>query len=270
MPELPEVEFTRRGLNAALAGRSVSAVRIRDPRLRLPVPENLGRILAGRRLRGIDRRGKYLLFDFGSGTLIAHLGMSGSLRLGEPGAPAQPHERVEIAFGRLALRLRDARRFGLMLWTSGRAASHPLIARLGIEPLGEQFDGSWLFRATRARRLSIKLALMDSHLVAGVGNVYAAESLFRAGIRPDTPAGRLSRSRCDRLARAVRETLLDAIEAGGSSLRDYVHADGEPGCFQLRHAVYGRAGEPCRVCGTPIVMSRLGARSSFHCPHCQR
>ncbi|OIP08716.1 MAG: DNA-formamidopyrimidine glycosylase [Betaproteobacteria bacterium CG2_30_68_42] len=270
MPELPEVEVTRRGLDARLAGSTVTAVTIRDPRLRFPVPSDLPRILDGQRLRGIERRGKYLLFGFARGTLIAHLGMSGSLRLAAHGAPHDAHERVEIAFGAVAMRLRDPRRFGLMLWTAGEAAAHPLIAGLGIEPLGDEFDGSWLFRATRGRTAAIKSALMDSHLVVGIGNVYAAESLFRAGIRPLTPAGRLSRTRCGRLAAAVRETLDEAIRAGGSSLRDYVDAAGTPGCFQLRHDVYGRAGEPCRKCGTPIRVSRLAQRSSFHCPRCQR
>lgn len=270
MPELPEVEITCRGLHAALAGASVSAVSIRDGRLRLPVSAELPRELAGQTLAGVERRGKYLLFAFGTGTLLAHLGMSGSLGLASPGSPHDRHERVEIVFGPVSMRLRDPRRFARMLWVTGDPARHPLLARLGVEPLGDAFSARWLYGATRGRSAAIKPVLMDSHLIAGIGNVYAAESLFRARIRPDTPAGRLSPVRCRRLVEAVRETLRAAIAAGGSSLRDYVDSAGHPGCFQLQHQVYGRAGEPCRVCGTRIRVTRLGQRSSFHCPRCQR
>ncbi|MDR2240683.1 MAG: bifunctional DNA-formamidopyrimidine glycosylase/DNA-(apurinic or apyrimidinic site) lyase [Zoogloeaceae bacterium] len=270
MPELPEVEITRRGLLPDLAGRAVDAVVTRQTALRYPLPRALNRRLAGQILRGIDRRGKYLLFRFDPGTLILHLGMSGSLRLTPPGEPPGKHDHLDIVFGGRALRLRDPRRFGALLWTPDDAAAHPLIAPLGIEPLSGAFDGGWLYAATRQRRAPIKLCLMDSHVIVGVGNIYASESLFRAGIDPRTPAGKLSRARCDRLAAAVKTTLEAALAAGGSSLRDFIHSDGGSGWFQQQHAVYGREGEPCRACGAKVRALRQGQRSTFYCPRCQR
>jgi formamidopyrimidine-DNA glycosylase len=270
MPELPEVEIVRRGLLPHLRGRKVHAVLARHESLRYPLPRELGRTLAGRILRGIDRRGKYLLLRFDHGTLIVHLGMSGSLRLLPRAAPAGKHDHLDLVFGRWLLRLRDPRRFGAVLWTKEDVRTHPLIAALGIEPLAEGFDGHWLHAATRRRTVPIKLFLMDSHVIVGVGNIYASESLFRAGIDPRTPAGRLSRIRCTRLAAAVKATLQAALAAGGSSLRDFIHSDGGLGGFQQQHFVYGRAGAPCRVCGTKIRSLRLGQRSTFFCPRCQR
>jgi formamidopyrimidine-DNA glycosylase len=270
MPELPEVEITRRGLLPTLPGRKVVAIVARHTSLRYPLPRNLPRLLAGQTLHGIDRRGKYLLFRFDHGTLILHLGMSGSLRLVAADELPERHDHLDLVFGAKALRLRDPRRFGAVLWVKDDASAHPLIAPLGIEPLSEAFNGEWLHAATRDRTTAIKLVLMDSHAIVGVGNIYASESLFRAGVDPRTPAGRLSRARCERIAAAVKATLEAALAAGGSTLRDFIHSDGGSGWFQQQHFVYGREGEPCRVCGAKIRTLRMGQRSTFHCPRCQR
>ncbi len=270
MPELPEVEITRRGIAPFVEGRIVTGVVVRDRRLRWPVPRDLARQMTGLRVRGVLRRGKYLLFDCGEGWLIVHLGMSGSLRVIDAATPPRPHEHFDLLIGPHALRLRDPRRFGAVLWTRGDPHAHPLIAGLGLEPLSPKFSGDWLYAATRGRRVGIKPLLMNSAVVAGVGNIYANESLFRAGISPRTPAARLSRARCEKLARAVCDTLNAAIAAGGSSLRDFVHSDGALGWFQQQYYVYDRAGLACRVCAAPIKVIRLGQRSTYYCPRCQR
>ena len=270
MPELPEVEITRRGLLPDLRNKVLNDVVARHVALRYPLPRNLARLLAGKALRDIERRGKYLLFRFDHGTLIVHLGMSGSLRIVAATEPPGRHDHVDFAFGRKILRLRDPRRFGAILWTREDADLHPLLAPLGIEPLSADFCGDWLFAATRRRETAIKLFLMDSHAIVGVGNIYASESLFRAGIDPRAPAGRLSRTRCARLADAVRTTLEAALAAGGSTLRDFIHSDGSAGWFQQQHEVYGRHGEPCHACGARIRTLRMGQRSTFFCPRCQR
>ncbi|MFZ5510743.1 MAG: bifunctional DNA-formamidopyrimidine glycosylase/DNA-(apurinic or apyrimidinic site) lyase [Pseudomonadota bacterium] len=270
MPELPEVEITRRGLLPDLAGRKVSALVVRQGRLRYPVPADLAQHLVGRVLAGVERRAKYLLFDFGDGLLLAHLGMSGSLRLVPSGAAPGKHDHVDIVFGNRALRLRDPRRFGALLWLTPPARHHPLLAHLGVEPLSEAFTPQYLHQAIRGRSAAIKQVLMDSRVVVGVGNIYASESLFRAGIDPRTPAGRLSRARCARLVPAVKETLEAALAAGGSSLRDFVHSDGSPGYFQQQYYVYDRDGQPCRKCAGTVRSLRQGNRSTFYCPRCQR
>ena len=270
MPELPEVEITRLGLASQLLGASVSAVACRCPRLRYPLPPRLQQKLAGKTLLGIERRGKYLLFDFGTGRLLVHLGMSGSLRVHRAETPAGKHDHVDLAFGAAVLRLRDPRRFGAVLWLGPPPASHPLLTVLGLEPLGPEFHPAWLHERLRGKSTPIKLALMDSHLVVGIGNIYASESLFRAGIDPRTPAGKVSLARCRRLVPAVVATLQAAIEAGGSSLRDFVHTDGSAGYFQQQYFVYGRAGEPCRTCAATVKGLRQGGRATFYCPRCQR
>ena len=271
MPELPEVETTRRGVAPHVEGQKVTAVRIYDRRLRWPVPRDLSRRLVGRTVDRVERRSKYLLFRFGADTLIVHMGMSGSLRALTAPRPRRAHDHVELEFANgVVLRYRDPRRFGAMLWSPRASAQHPLLAALGVEPFAAEFTGDYLYRATRRRRAAIKLALMDSHLVAGVGNIYASESLFRAGIRPGRAARRVSRAQLSRLVEAVRDTLTDAIAKGGSTLRDYVDSRGEPGYFQLDYYAYGREGEPCRVCGATIRAVRLGGRATFFCPHCQR
>jgi formamidopyrimidine-DNA glycosylase len=269
MPELPEVEVTRRGLATQLVGRRVRSVMTRVPALRYPLPAQLGRTLVGQQLSGIDRRGKYLLFEFGNGHLLVHLGMSGSLRLVAPDLPAQKHDHVDIVFDDRVLRFHDPRRFGAMLWIAGDPARHPLLASLGMEPLSRQFNADSLAAALEGRRTAVKPAIMDANIVVGVGNIYASESLYRAGIDPRTPAGRISRPRLVRLVPAIKSTLRSAIRAGGSSLRDYVQSDGRLGDFQQRHRVYGRADEPCRICGTIIRALRQGNRATYYCPHCQ-
>ena len=270
MPELPEVEITRRGLAAHLPGRTVSAVIVRESRLRQPVPADFAARLTGDTLARIDRRGKYLLLRFAGGTVLAHLGMSGNLRLLPADAPARKHDHIDIVFGEVAMRFSDPRRFGLMLWLAGDGAGHPLLASLGVEPLRDGFTAEWLHRATRGRRCAIKLLLMDSHVVVGIGNIYASESLFRAGIRPRTAACRLTRAQCARLVAAVRDTLTDALAAGGSTLRDFHSAEGQSGCFQQQYFVYDRAGTACRVCDSAIRGLRLGQRSTYYCPRCQK
>lgn len=269
MPELPEVETTLRGIRPHVLGRPVSAVTVRQRQLRYPLPEDLEARLVGRLVASLSRRGKYLLFGLEGGTLVVHLGMSGSLRLVPSDQPPAAHDHVDIAFGAECLRYRDPRRFGLMAWTGDDPATHPLLARLGIEPLGPDFTGSWLYRASRGCPTPVKLFLMDSHRIVGIGNIYASESLFRARIHPATPAGSLGPRRCERLVAAIRETLAEAIAAGGSSLRDFVGGDGQPGYFQQQYFVYGRDGEACRLCGGPVRKAIMGQRASFFCPRCQ-
>jgi formamidopyrimidine-DNA glycosylase len=271
MPELPEVETTRRGIAPHVEGRLVTAVVVRHHGMRWPVPRNLSALMVGRTIERVDRRAKYLLFKCGANDhLIVHLGMSGSLRLVAADAPAGPHDHFDLRVGASALRLHDPRRFGAVLWHSGSIDEHPLIGHLGVEPLSAQFDGPYLFRASRKRAVGIKTFLMNHAVVVGVGNIYASESLFRARIRPTRHAARITRAQCDSLASAIKATLTDAIAAGGSTLRDFVASDGNPGYFQVNHFVYDRAGEPCRVCGTPIRRLVQGQRSSFYCPMCQR
>lgn len=271
MPELPEVETTLRGIAPHLARRRVVQVAIRNASLRWPIPANLPKLLQGQAIRGVKRRGKYLLVAFDHGTLILHLGMSGSLRIQASDTRAEKHDHFDLVLddGQM-LRLRDPRRFGAVLWHEGDVAQHPLLAALGPEPLEQDFDGEYLYRATRSRRAAVKLAIMDSHLVVGVGNIYANEALFRAGIRPQLAANKLSLPRCRRLAQNIKEVLLEAISQGGSTLRDFLHSDGSSGYFQQHYFVYGRAGEPCRTCGTPIGQIRQAQRSSFYCPSCQK
>jgi formamidopyrimidine-DNA glycosylase len=269
MPELPEVEVTRRGLAPQLAGRRISAVEVREPRLRWPVSREV-RSLAGRTVRAVHRRGKYLLLDCGDGHLIVHLGMSGSLRLLPPGTPAQKHDHFDLVLGDRLLRLRDPRRFGAVLWTSRALDSHPLLAGLGLEPLSPALAPARLHALTRGCRMPVKQFLMDARRIVGVGNIYASESLFRAGIDPRKRANRASLNDCTKLAKAIKQTLRAAIRAGGSSLRDYVGADGVLGEFQSRTWVYGREGEPCRRCHSAIKRIVQAGRSSFFCPTCQR
>jgi len=269
VPELPEVEITRRGIEPFVLGKTITGIVVRNPNLRKRVPRDLARRAMGRRVQRVIRRGKYLLLECDGGTLIMHLGMSGSLRLIDPRVPPEKHDHMDLVFGGLALRLRDPRRFGLALWTEKDPIKHPLLAALGVEPLGEQFTAELMHRITRRRDTGIKQLLMNAKVVVGIGNIYANESLFRAGIHPRARASRLTRARCARLVDAVRETLLAALSAGGSSLRDFVHSDGASGYFQQSYYVYGRAGLPCRACGGAIRTARLGQRSSFYCANCQ-
>jgi formamidopyrimidine-DNA glycosylase len=271
MPELPEVETTRRGLEPHLCGKIISGVVVRNPRLRWPVPVSSLQQLTGCAVRSIGRRGKYLLIDCSRGWLIIHLGMSGSLRIVPAETPFGKHDHFDLLLNSgVLMRLTDPRRFGAVLWEAGDPTRHPLLESLAPEPLEAGFDADWLFARTRGRTASIKAILMDSHVVTGVGNIYANEALYRAGIRPGMGAGRLSGARCASLVDAVKRILNSAIAAGGSTLRDFVSADGLPGYFQDEYMVYGRYGLPCRACGTPIKMLRQLQRSSFYCPRCQR
>jgi formamidopyrimidine-DNA glycosylase len=274
VPELPEVETTRIALAPYVQGRLVRAVVVRDRRLRWPVPSGLQRALSGRVIERLRRRGKYLLWDFAHGTLISHLGMSGCWRV-HPGAapPIGPHDHVDIVLEGATLRLTDPRRFGALLWhpaRRGAVEAHALLRGLGIEPFDPQFDGRWLHRGTRRRGASIKQVLLAGDVVVGVGNIYACETLFRARINPKVPARRLGAPRCANLATAIREVLAQAIRTGGSTLRDFVGADGAGGAFMLDASVYDRAGLPCRICATPIRRIVQGQRATFYCPRCQR
>lgn len=270
MPELPEVETTRAGLEPRLCGRRLLNVIVRSPRLRWPIPAEMAAMLTKKTLRSITRRGKYLLFDFGGIFQIVHLGMSGSLRFIKPDEPPSAHDHVDWVFeGKTILRLRDPRRFGAVLLADS-PATHPLLASLGPEPLTDAFDGNTLYAASRGRKVAVKNFIMDGHVVVGVGNIYASESLFWAGIRPGRASGRLSRTDCERLAAAIKTTLQNAVNAGGSSLRDYVATDGDLGYFQLQTRVYDRAGLPCKTCGQRIKKQTTGQRSTFYCPDCQK
>ena len=269
MPELPEVETTRRGIAPELTGLVATGAVIRNGRLLHPVPADLADLLAGHPLVAVERRAKYLLLRFPTGSLVVHLGMSGSLRIVPADLPPEKHDHLDIVFAPRALRLRDPRRFGLVVWQPGEAP-HPLLASLGIEPLDDAFDGPWLHKASRGRRTPVKLFIMDGSVVVGIGNIYASESLFRAGIDPTTPVGELGPKRCARLVACIRETLADALAAGGSTLRDFVGSNGAPGYFQQQYFVYGRDGEACRHCATPIRKRIMGQRATFYCPRCQR
>ena len=271
MPELPEVETTRRGLEPHVVGRRVREVVVRNPNLRWPVPRDLSRRLSGEAVSGIRRRGKYLLFDFVKGHLLVHLGMSGRLTIVPDALPAKKHDHVDVHLeGSTALRFTDPRRFGAMLWVSTPAERHALLEGLGLEPLDPGFDGAALHKLARGRKVAVKLFLMNARIVTGVGNIYANEALYHAGVHPMRAAGRISAERWDRIAKAVRATLERAVAKGGTTLRDFASADGAPGYFLAECAVYGREGKPCRKCRTPIRAIRQGQRSTFFCPRCQR
>ncbi len=270
MPELPEVETTRRGLEPHLCGRRIVSVEVRQPRLRWPVPADLATQVRGQAIRALKRRGKYLLFELEAGHLIIHLGMSGSLRLSHR-ADFGKHDHVIFTLddGRFLV-LRDPRRFGAVLWWADPVETHPLLRDLGPEPLSPEFDGAWLYRRSRGSHRAVKNFLMDQHVVVGIGNIYANEALFTAGIDPRRPAGRIGRRRYDRLARAVKAVLERAIGQGGTTLRDFVNEEGRPSYFQLALQVYGWAGKPCPRCRTPIERITLGQRATYLCPRCQR
>jgi formamidopyrimidine-DNA glycosylase len=270
MPELPEVETTCRGIRPHVLGRRVRAVRVHNKHLRWPVPASLPRKLTGHTLQDVTRRAKYLLLHFDNGTVILHLGMSGSLRVCAGRQALEKHEHVEIVLDTgECLRLRDPRRFGAVLWTGKDPLQHTLLKDLGPEPLGDAFTGAYLYSKSRGRKGAIRDFLMNTRIVAGIGNIYANEALFHAGIKPQRAAGGISQARYERLVAAIRETLKKAIRAGGTTLRDFRNSQGQPGYFQQTLHVYGRAGEPCSVCGTPVRGLRLGQRSAFLCPHCQ-
>jgi formamidopyrimidine-DNA glycosylase len=276
MPELPEVEITRRGL-LPLLNQTVKQVIIRNAGMRWPIPSHLPETLFNQKLISLTRRAKYILADFeatdtnNSGTLLLHLGMSGRICLLDRNYPPEKHDHFDIMFvdGRV-LRLRDPRRFGAVLWAGLEANNHALLSPLGPEPLDDVFNAKYLHEQLKSRSAAIKITIMDSHLVVGVGNIYASESLFRARIHPETPAKNVTLKQCEKLVLEIKQTLNDALEAGGSSLRDFFGADSNPGYFQQEHLVYARTDEACRVCSKPIKCIRLGQRSTFYCAHCQK
>jgi formamidopyrimidine-DNA glycosylase len=270
MPELPEVETTCRGIAPHVAGQRVTRVIVRNPDLRWPVTRRLATEFTGQVVRRVYRRAKYLLLETDEGTAILHLGMSGSLKLVAAREPAMKHDHVDIVFGNTALRLTDPRRFGSLHWTRRPAAQHRLIAVLGCEPLGDEFSGDYLYARSRGRKVAVKQFIMNGHIVVGIGNIYANEALFMAGIHPKRAAGRISRRKYALLAEVIREVLGDAIEQGGTTLRDFVNGEGKPGYFSQHLNVYGKAGEPCISCRVPIRELRQGQRASYYCPKCQK
>lgn len=270
MPELPEVETTRRGIEPWLAGQIVRRLRVHERRLRWPVPPGLERRLVGQVIQRVDRRAKYLLLQLDKGTLIIHLGMSGSLRMVDPVSPRLKHDHIELELANGGcLRYCDPRRFGAWLWTDGDPAAHPLLAALGPEPLTPAFSASYLQRCLSGRRQAIKTLLMDNHIVVGVGNIYANEALFLAGIHPARPGASLASAECRALVRQVKAILARAIRQGGTTLRDFVGGDGKPGYFAQQLYVYGREGEACKRCGATLEGLRLGQRATVFCPACQ-
>ena len=277
MPELPEVEVTRLGIAPHLQGRVISAVKVLDGRLRWPVPSALTKILPGQKVHAIERRGKYLLIELDIGYLLIHLGMTGTLRVLPSSDLLKLHDRVTVEFGKLSLRLHDPRKFGAVLWhprTKGPIEKNVLLQKLGVEPFSTEFAGELgseiLYRASRKRTVAVKQFLLAGQAVVGVGNIYCSESLFEAGIHPAKAAGKLTRPQCVRLAEAVRLILKKAIAAGGSSLKDFVNSDGDPGHFMVQTKVYDRKDEPCKVCKTPIKQIVQGQRSTYFCPTCQK
>ena len=277
MPELPEVEVTRLGILPHLLGRKVSEVKVIDGRLRWPVPNNLAKTLPGQTVLGIERRGKYLLLEVDTGYLLLHLGMTGTLRVLSSTDPLKMHDRVTFEFGKLSLRLHDPRKFGAVLWhpkSKGPIEKFPLLQKLGVEPFSPDFanerGADVLYRASRNRSVSVKQFLLAGQAVVGVGNIYCSESLFEAGIHPARAAGKLTRPQCTRLATAVRLILKKAIDAGGSSLKDFVNSEGDPGHFMMQSKVYDRKDQACKVCKTLIKQIVQGQRSTYFCPQCQK
>jgi len=274
MPELPEVETTRRGIAPLMTAQRLRQLIVHEPRMRWPVPKDLPAKVAGQIVQSCGRRGKYLLLHFEHGCLIVHLGMSGSLRRVRFEEDRRKHDHVEWRFNNARFLLHDPRRFGAVLWhdaENGAVENHPLLAHLGVEPLGEDFTTEHLRHQLQGKQQAIKLALLGGQTVVGVGNIYACESLFRAGIHPLTPAARLSATRIQRLHAAIQATLQDALDSGGSTLRDYVNATGQAGAyFDMHAAVYDRAGQPCRTCQTPIKRMVQAQRATYYCPRCQR
>lgn len=271
MPELPEVETTCRGIKPHIKNCRISAVIVRQPRLRWPVPDRLEALLAGLTIREVTRRAKYLLLHTENGTVIIHLGMSGNLRVLTGDQPVNKHDHIDVVFANgTILRFNDPRRFGALLWTRDPIEAHPLLKNLGPEPLLPDFDGRHLYELAKHRNTPVKSFIMDSHNVVGVGNIYANEALFTAGIRPTRRAGNIALSRYETLAQCIRQVLHHAIELGGTTLRDFVNEAGKPGYFKQRLKVYGRANQPCINCSRPLTEIRLNNRSTVFCGHCQR
>jgi len=270
MPELPEVETTRRGIEPFLSNKHIIDIQVHERRLRWPISEQIEKI-SNSLVQSVDRRGKYLLVRLNDGSIIIHLGMSGSLRICDASEPKRKHDHVEIVLeNEKVIRYHDPRRFGCVLWHAHADPEHKLLAKLGPEPLSEDFNTEQLYKATRHRQVAIKNLIMNSEIVVGVGNIYASESLFMAGIRPGRAAQRLTKKETTLLVGTIKKVLERSIKQGGTTLRDFINSDGNPGYFAQQLLVYGRADEPCRECSTPIRQKTIGQRSTFYCPHCQR
>jgi len=271
MPELPEVETSRRGIEPHLLNRKIKEVIIRQHKLRWPIPENLPQLVAGKKILAVSRRAKYIYLELENGTIIIHLGMSGSLRICTEKTPAEKHDHIDIQVSNnKILRLRDPRKFGCVLWAKGDVESHKLIKSLGPEPLDESFNADYLYSTAKKRQCSIKAFIMNSHIVVGIGNIYASEALFRAGINPKRSAGKISFTRIEKLVDAIKITLHAAIKEGGTTLRDFTGISGQPGYFAQKLLVYGRTGEPCPQCNEAVKQFVQQSRSTFYCPNCQK
>ncbi len=271
MPELPEVETSRRGIEPHILNQRVTSITVRQRKLRWPVPRQLDQQLPGQQVTQVARRGKYILLYTDAGTVIIHLGMSGSLRVLDSDSAADKHDHIDISFAnQKVLRLRDPRRFGCVLWTLKDPVKHKLIASLGPEPLSDEFNTEYLYQISRKRQVAIKTFIMNSHIVVGVGNIYASEALYMAGINPKRQASKISLARYDALVSAIKTVLQRAIKQGGTTLRDFTRQDGKPGYFQQQLSVYGRADQPCKQCGSGIKQFTQAQRSTFYCPKCQK
>lgn len=269
MPELPEVETTLRGITPYVQGKQITDVIVRQRQMRWPVPHNLNKLLKDQQILNVKRRAKYLLFETGAGHMILHLGMSGSLRIVANQINPLKHDHVDIVFSKIVLRFHDPRRFGTILWTSSNPLEHKLLRVLGPEPLSNDFDGQHLHKLAKSRKVNVKNFIMNSHVVAGIGNIYASEALFLSGIHPQRAAGRISLARYEILAKNIKKVLNIAIDFGGTTLRDFVREDGNPGYFANQLNVYDKKGEPCPICKSPIKARMLGQRNSFFCKQCQ-
>lgn len=271
MPELPEVETVKRGVKPHILNEKIASVVIRHPRLRWPIPADLDEKLRNQIVLTVERRAKYLLIGTAKGTLIIHLGMSGSLRIVKADTPPKKHDHVDIQFkNQLSLRLTDPRRFGAVLWTDDDPLTHTLLATLGPEPLSDAFTGLYLWKKAQKRKSTVKTFIMDNHIVVGVGNIYAAEALFEAGISPKKPAGKIPLEKYESLTKAIKNILQSAIKQGGTTLKDFVNSEGKKGYFRIHLKVYGRKNLPCEQCQTTLKEIRLGQRSTVYCPTCQR
>jgi len=269
MPELPEVETTLRGISPFILNKKIKRIEVRQPKLRWPVPDDLHQA-ENQTVNSLQRRGKYIIANTSTGSIILHLGMSGSLRIVDKPFEIRKHDHVLFELGNNKYMVyHDPRRFGTILWTNDSAADHPLLIDLGPEPLSDTFNGNHLFKHSRQKKVAVKNFIMNGHIVVGVGNIYASEALYRSGIRPGKAAGRVSARSFDLLAAEIKAVLSAAIKSGGTTLRDFVNSDGQPGYFQQTLNVYGREGLPCRECGSPIKQRTIGQRSTFYCASCQ-
>jgi len=271
MPELPEVETTCRGIKPHIVGQTIKQLIIRQPQLRWPVPDTLNKVLCGLEIHSVTRRAKYLLFSTDAGTMLIHLGMSGSLRIMSAGQSPGKHDHIDFIFNNdTVLRFNDTRRFGAVLWTDAPVEQHPLLKDLGPEPLLDDFNGELLYQRANNRKIPVKSFIMDSHVVVGIGNIYANEALFMAGLLPSRPAGSISLASYEKLAECIRIILRQAILQGGTTLRDFVNEAGKPGYFQQQLRVYGRANQPCIDCLQPLIEIRMANRTTVFCNTCQR